>query len=326
MMRRTMTVANQSVQRIIFVKTIELIYDDVMTLDQLRIFVAVAERLHFTKAARHLNLTQSAVSAAVAALEARAGFDLFHRVGRRVELSSQGALFLAEARRVLMASQQADAMLDDLAGLHRGRLTVMGSQTIGAYWLPPLLHRFRQLHSSIAVELSIGNTAQVTDAVVAGVVDIGFVEGDVDHPALQQRRVDDDRMALVVGERHRWAADRELDVDAVRRLPWILRERGSGTRAATEALLASRGLTVADVGVALELPSNEAVRTAVEAGAGASVLSTLVVATSLRAGVLVTAACALPARDFTALKHRERRLGRTARALLDLVLPGDFRG
>jgi len=292
-----------------------------MTLEQLRIFVAVAERMHFTQAALALGLTQSAVSAAVAALEGRTGTQLFHRIGRRVELSDEGRVFLEEARHVLLAVRNAEDALDELSGLARGRLTLMGSQTVAAYWLPPLLHRFRLLYPAIEVSFAIANTAQVAEAVAAGDAELGFVEGAVNVPTLETRRVDDDRMALVVGAAHGWAADCALDAAAFRRLPWVVREPGSGTRAATEALWASRGLGLADMTVALELPSNEAVRTAVEAGAGASPLSLLVVGTALKAGLIKATACALPGRPFTMLRHRERRLGRAGRAFMDLVKP-----
>ncbi len=290
-----------------------------MTLEQLRIFVAVAERLHFTQAAQALGLTQSAASAAVAQLESRTGIALFHRIGRRVELTAEGAAFLVEARDVLRSARRAESLLEEMSGLTRGRLAVMGSQTIATYWLPPLLHRYHGVHPGIAVVLSIGNTAQVSAAILAGEVELGFVEGDVEVAVLEQRPVDDDRLVLVVGAQHGWAAEKALDADDLRRLPWVLREAGSGTRAATEALLATRGLSLADVSVALELPSNEAVRIAVEAGAGATVLSAVVVAAGLRAGILKAAACALPGRRFVALKHRERRLSRAAQAFLELM-------
>ncbi|PKU26212.1 LysR family transcriptional regulator [Telmatospirillum siberiense] len=290
-----------------------------MTLEQLRIFLAVAERMHFTQAAQALGLTQSAVSAAIAALESRYGVELFHRVGRRVELTGAGHAFRDEAREVLSAAGRAEESLAELTGLRRGHLRVVGSQTVATYWLPPRLLRFHQRHPGIETSLTIGNTTQVAASVLAGEAELGFVEGEVTAPALDVRPIDDDRLVLVVGERHAWAATKALTAEDFRNIPWVLREPGSGTRAATEALLASRQLTLADVTVSLELPSNEAVRTAVEAGAGATVLSQMVVATALRAGVLKAAACAMPTRRFSVLRHRERRLSGAARAFLSSV-------
>src|SRR6516225_2732803 len=106
-----------------------------MTLEQLRIFVAVAEREHVTRGARDLNLTQSATSAAVAALEARYQTKLFDRVGRRIVLTAAGKAFLVEAKSILARVVAAETVLDDLAGLARGHLALAASQTIANYWL-----------------------------------------------------------------------------------------------------------------------------------------------------------------------------------------------
>jgi DNA-binding transcriptional LysR family regulator len=107
-----------------------------MTLEQLRIFVGVAEREHMTRGAEALNITQSAASGAIATIEARYGVPLFHRVGRGIELTQAGQAFLGEARAVLGRAAHAETMLADFAGLMRGKLTLVASQTIASYWLP----------------------------------------------------------------------------------------------------------------------------------------------------------------------------------------------
>ena len=101
-----------------------------MTLEQLRIFVAVAEREHVTRAAEALHVTQSAASAAIAALEGRHNVPLFHRVGRRIELTDAGRMFLAEARAVLAKAASAELALGEYGGLKRGNLQLVASQTI----------------------------------------------------------------------------------------------------------------------------------------------------------------------------------------------------
>src|ERR1700720_4542338 len=115
-----------------------------MTLEQLRIFIAVAERQHVTRAAGELNLTQSATSSAIAALEARYGIKLFDRVGRGIVLTQTGRDFLGEARAVVARAKAAAQVLDDLAGLKRGSLTLAASQTVANYWLPPRIGTFRR--------------------------------------------------------------------------------------------------------------------------------------------------------------------------------------
>lgn len=290
-----------------------------MTLDQLRIFVAVAERQHVTRAAEALNIVQSAVSAAVSGLEGRHAVKLFHRVGRGIELTEAGRVFLHEARAVLARAEAAELVLADLSGLRRGTLRVHASQTIAGHWLPRHLVAFKAAYPQIAVRLAIGNTADVARAVGEGAAELGFVEGDVDEPALASVAVARDRLVLVVRPDHPLATAYALRATDLAAYPFVLREAGSGTRSAFEAALAAEGLAPDRLKVTLELPSNEAVLAAVEAGAGASVLSEAVVAGSLAAGGLVAAPFALPARSFRALRHKERYRSRTGDALLDLI-------
>ena len=290
-----------------------------MTLEQLRIFVAVAERQHVTRAALALNLAQSAASAAIAALEARHGAKLFHRVGRGIELSETGRQFLPEARAVLARAEAAELALAELSGLARGRLRVHASQTIASYWLPRHLVAFRRAHPGMEVRMAIGNTAQVAASVRDGEAELGFVEGSVDDPSLAATPLARDRLVLVVGAEHPWAGRARVAGADLPTTGWVLREPGSGTRSAFEAALTALGLAPDALTVALELPSNEAVRAAVEAGLGATVISASVATPSLESGLLHQVAFDLPERDFLALHHRERGQSRAAAALLAVI-------
>ena len=293
-----------------------------MTLEQLRIFVAVAEREHVTRAAEDLGLTQSAVSAAVTALERRYAIKLFDRIGRRIELTEAGRRFLREARAVLTRAAAAEAVLADLAGLKLGALSFAASQTVANYWLPPLMHRFRQRYPGIDTTLAIGNTDTVAAMVLDGRVDLGFVEGALDDAALDLLPVADDELAVVgspelVGRRPRRPTAKTLAA-----WPWVFRERGSGTRAIFEAAVADAGLDSSALQVVLELPSNEAVRAAVEAGAGVAALSRLAVAKALKAGTLVAIPFALPKRRFYAVRHRARHASAAESAFMQLAGAG----
>ena len=277
-----------------------------MTLEQLRIFVAVAEREHMTRAAEALNLTQSATSAAIAALEERHDVKLFDRVGRRIVLTQTGHAFLDEARAVLARATLATQALDDLAGLRRGELRLGASQTVANYWLPPLMQAFRLAHPGVTLDLQIGNTEQIAEAVADLSVDLGIVEGAPQRNDLNQTAVTGDRTALIVPKGHAWTGKPPKTGEDFRAASWVLREPGSGTRAMLEDLLARHGLGLGDLDVALELPSNEAVRAAVQAGAGASLLSILVAEPSIMAGTVCEVAIDLPPRSFHILRHKER--------------------
>jgi DNA-binding transcriptional LysR family regulator len=290
-----------------------------MTLEQLRIFIAVAEREHVTRAAEALNLTQSAVSAAIAALEARHAVALFSRVGRRIELTEAGRLFLNEAHAVFSRAQAAELALSEIAGVERGALTVYASQTIASYWLPPRLVAFRRAHPRIAINLIARNTTEVAKAVQDGGGDLGLVVGRVDADDLIQQAVARDRLVLVVSAGHPWASRKSVKGTDLLAAEWVLREQGSGTRAEFEDAIARHNVSVDKLNVVLELPSNEAVRMAVEAGAGAAVISRLAVESSIRSRHLRAVPFELAERAFTALRHRERYFSRAARALLDEI-------
>ncbi len=285
-----------------------------MTLDQLRIFIAVAERQHITQAAAALNRTQSAVSAAISALEKRHGVRLFDRLGRRIALTAAGKTFLDEAKELVARSRATEQVLADLAELKIGSLSLAASQTIGNYWLPPRLHRFAQSYPGVSIRLAIGNTQEVAELVAAGEIDLGFVEGEVRDASLATRAVDEDQLLIVAAPEMK--IPRKPDTAWLTAAPWVAREAGSGTREAFEAALRKFGVRLAERRIVLELPSNESVRTAVEAGAGLAIMSQLAVDISLRSGALVALPLQLARRRFYSVRHKQRYLSLAARSLL----------
>jgi DNA-binding transcriptional LysR family regulator len=290
-----------------------------MTLEQLRIFVAIAERQHVTQAARALNIAQSAASHAITVLEARHDAKLFDRVGRRIELTEAGHAFLAEARAVLARAEAAELTLAEFGSLKRGTLSVQASQTIASYWLPRHLVAFRRAYPQLQIRLTIGNTAQVAVAVESGTAELGFVEAPVENEHLASMPMARDQLVVVVGPEHPWVGRAGLTPSELSDGEWVLREPGSGTRSVFEEALSHLGIEARALRIQLELPSNEAVRAAVEAGLGATALSASVAASSLEAGLLHQVAFQLPEREFHVLRHRERYRSRAADALLALM-------
>lgn len=289
-----------------------------MTLDQLRIFVAVADASTMTRAAELLHLSQPAVSAAIAALEGRHGSQLFDRVGRRLELSHAGRLFLPEARAVLARARDALQVLEDLAGLVRGEVRVAASQTVATYWLPPYLARFAVAQPGITLSMIDGNSAQAAAAVLAGEADIAIVEGQLDHPLIDKRIVGHDQLGLYAAMGHpldgRPIGRTEM-LDAI----WVMREQGSGTRDHFAAVLPAHGLTIDDLDIRLELPSNGAVLAAVEGSTMIAPISDVAAAPRRKAGLIQRLDGSLPDRDFSLLLHRERHLSRAVGAFLDFL-------
>lgn len=291
-----------------------------MTLDQLRIFVAVAARQHVTQAAQALNLTQSTVSGAISALETRHSVKLFDRVGRRIELTHAGQAFLEEAQAILRMVDKAEATLNDLSALRRGLVRIHASQTIASYWLAHRLARFRYSHPQIDVRMEIGNTAEGAAAVIAGDADIGFIEGVIDEPALSVQNVAEDLIVVVVGAAHPWASRAPVDArELFTGTGWVLRETGSGTRSTLEGAMLELGIRPSDIEIAMELPSNEAACAAVEEGRWATAVSESVARSRIAAGTLVALPLDLPARAFSIIRHKERHRTKASELFIDFV-------
>lgn len=290
-----------------------------MTFEQLSIFVAVAERQHLTRAAQALRLTPSAVSASIKALEGFYNVALFERVGRRIELTQAGRIFLTEAKATLVRARSARLVLSELGGLRRGALEIHASQTVASYWLPARLMRFHERHRHVEIKLTVANTTMVARAVLEGTAEIGFIEGALDMPALSQVPVARDELVVVVPSDHPLARDRNVTfAKLLSEVHWIMREEGSGTRSEFEQALRRMGLQASALQVALVLPSNEAVLSAVLAGRCAAAMSRSAAAPYVDTGQLAVLEVSLPPRDFTAVRHKERHTGMAVRELLDI--------
>ena len=269
-----------------------------MTLNQLKIFLKIAEVGSVTKAADLLGMTQSAASASIASLENIYQVKLFKRVGRSITLSDEGKRFLPEAQSVIESSRSAKKYLRLLSKKTIGSLKIGASQTIANYWLPRRIASFNSRYPDVSLNVTISNTSEVEHAVIKDKVDIGLVEGEVISNELQLINIDHDQIALVASVT-RWASfGVSNDSIDLFKLPWIVREKGSGTRKVLEDLAIKNNISWSDLDIVLELPSNESVREAVIAGVGVTLISQHVVALALETGLLKARSINLPPRKY----------------------------
>jgi len=289
-----------------------------MTLEQLRIFVAVAEREHIRRAAEHVHLSQSAVSHAVVQLEREFGISFFSRIGRRIELTDIGRVFLEDARATLGRADATRQRLLDLGGLRRGVLHIHASHTIASYWLPARLNDFQAMHPGIQLSITIANTAEVCRKLRSGEASLGLVEGDLPAPDLVSDVVARDQLVLVVAPDHPWA-DAPPRPEDLYDSAWVLREQGSGTRLEFENDLKRLGVQPEKLKIMMEVASNEAMASAVETGRAATVLSASVVAGRIEAGLLHQVPLDLPERQFRIIRHPERGLSPTEDAFFSML-------
>jgi DNA-binding transcriptional LysR family regulator len=293
-----------------------------VTLDQLKIFIAVAEREHITRAANALGLAPPSASAAVASLEREFGTKLFHRVGRGILVTEGGKLLLDEARALVNRADAVKLAMREFTGLARGRLQIKASQTIASHFLPSRLVAFHHAYPGVALMVSVGNSTEVVNAIIAGAVELGFVEGPEE--GLQDRRlaielIARDELVMVVTANHPWAIGKELTVEDLADGKWVLREDGSGTRVAFTKALNTLGVPYSKLDIAIELPSNEAVLAAVRAGAGATVLSARVCGDAIKAGALKRLPVSIAPRAFYAIQHGDHYRSRAVTALLEIL-------
>jgi len=256
-----------------------------MNLNQLRIFAEVAHAGSITRAARRLKVSQPAVSKQISELEERLGVALFDRGARGVQVTHAGRALEVHARRIFAVEKAAEDELAEMAGLTRGRLSIGASTTIGSYLIPGVFGRFHRLHPSVKLELEIANTAVIQTALLEGHLDLGLTEGFVPSTALSVEHVASDEMVLIVAPNHPLAATASVSARQLLHVPFIMRERGSGTRDVIEASLAQLDIEIEPT---MALGSTEAVKNAVAAGLGVAMVSKLTVELELATGRLLT--------------------------------------
>lgn len=246
-----------------------------MNLDQLQVFMVVSRHLHFSRAADELYITQPAVSASIAKLETAFGIKLFHRIGRRVELTDAGRFLAREGQRLLEQVNQVERRLLEFNALKRGVITIGASFTVGNYWLPAALKRFHDAHPSIEVQCGLGNAEQVLDGISRGEYDLGFISGSQQDPLPEQlaaESVGEERLQIVVAAGHPWFGRESLPPRQLLSSVWVLRERGSGARQMFADGLARLAISLESLPVSLVLTSSEMVKSVVLNGGGAAAL------------------------------------------------------
>jgi DNA-binding transcriptional LysR family regulator len=253
---------------------------------RIKLFRAVAEQQSFRKASEHLNLSQPAVSQNIHALEEELGVRLFDRSGNRVRLTQAGTVLLRYARRSAQLAHETLDALAKTAGEPRGELRLGASTTVAQYILPRMLGAFQKQYPQIALSVTSANTEHVIDLLLQGRIAMGIIEGPASSRELRKRRFLEDRMVLIVPRGHPWAGVREVPIDALKDVPLLMREPGSGSRRVVELALKRMGLKLGQLNIAMDLDSTEAIVSGVEAGLGVGFVSQWAIGKEVRLGTL----------------------------------------
>ncbi|EPL9568543.1 DNA-binding transcriptional regulator YeiE [Providencia rettgeri] len=250
-----------------------------ITLRQLEVFTEVLKSGSTTQASQLLALSQSAVSASLTDLEGQLGVQLFDRVGKRLVTNEHGRLLYPKA----LALLEQGAEVEQLFKKEMGAVRLAASTTIGNYMLPEILAGYRHDHPDIPLELFISNTEEVIKAVMEFRVDVGLIEGVCHSPELISKPWLKDELVVFASPKNP-LANKKVSLKELRDAPWILRERGSGTRDVLDQLLFAH---LPGFHILMELGNSEAIKHAVRFGMGISCLSRRVIAEQLDNGTLV---------------------------------------
>ncbi|MGI8554608.1 MAG: LysR substrate-binding domain-containing protein [Dehalococcoidia bacterium] len=254
-----------------------------MNLQQLRVFAAVADLGSFTRAAETLYLSQSGVSQHIETLEREQGVRLIDRLGRHVQLTDAGAILLPYAHRLINLEREAEESLAIVKGLGAGHLRVGASPTPATYLLPYLLGIYHRRNPAVEILLAVDVTLRIAEQVAAGALGAGLVEGDVHHDQLQAQPCLHDELLVVTQPDIRPADGQAFHVEELAVLRQIAREPGSLTRRLIEQTFGRCSLPYRPV---IELGHMEAIKQAVAAGLGVSILSGYAVANEIQRGRL----------------------------------------
>lgn len=258
-----------------------------MDIHRLEVFCRVLEFKSFTKAADAVFLTQPTVSEHIRALEEEVGERLIDRLGREILPTPAGKILYQYAKDLIRIRNSAIQAIQRFKGDLSGHLLVGASTIPGTYILPALLGSFKVRYPSILVTLKIGGSGEIVEKVINGSLELGLIGVKWDDRRVVLEEIFSDELVLVVPPEHAWAKRKTVDLDDLAGEPFILRERGSGTRMVMNQALEAHGFSPSRISAVAEMGSTEAVRQGIKARIGVSILSRQAVADDVGRGDLV---------------------------------------
>lgn len=293
-----------------------------LDLRKLEVFYWVAALGSFSSAAHHLALTQPTVSAHIRELEEQLGSKVLNRVGGEVTPTALGQVLFDRAKALWALKREALGALDRFQGRIQGELLIGGSNIPGEYILPQKLGAFIKRYPQVKPVLRIGDSAEIVEAVLEGEVEVGFVGFKGKDRRLLFRRMWKDQMVVAVPKGHPWARRKAVDLQELPKEGFISRERGSGTLRSLVSLLNRKGKNAERLlHVVMELGSTEAIKEALIAGLGISILSRTSIQREIQDGLLaeVSLRGLRLERDFYQVFHRRRTLSPVSQAFIHFL-------
>ena len=287
---------------------------------RLQVFHTVARLLSFTKAAEELHMTQPAVTFQVRQLEEQFNTRLFDRTHNRISLTDAGKRVFEFAERIFELYGEMDRSVRELTGDMSGVLILGASTTIAEYMLPVLLGDFKAKHPEVTIRLKVANTDGIVSQIENNEIDMGVVEAPVNNKNLVVEECRTDQLVVIVPPGHELIQAKVVPMKRLIDYPFICREEGSGTREVMIESMIAAGVNMSDLNIAMELGSLEAIKGAVEAGMGVSILSKATILKELRLGTLVALDTDPPiTRPFSFVHQKQKFRVRAMEELLNFA-------
>jgi DNA-binding transcriptional LysR family regulator len=293
-----------------------------MDFRRLEVFLKVYELRSFSQAGQALYLAQPTISEHIRLLEEELGLSLFDRQGKAVQPTKTAQLLYHYARQIMALREESLQALIQFRDKGLGDLLVGGSNIPGQYLLPSLLGQFKGKFPQIRIQLFIGDSRNIIERVLEGSVELGVIGARIEHKQMHCQFLTNDELVCIVPPGNSLSQEKSIDLQELTRLPFILREVGSGTRTSIEQAFGKIKMEVGNLKVAAEMGSNEAIRQAVKAGLGISIISRLAVEDDLRDGRLQEVRIKrLPLmRSFYLISQKQRTLSPLAQEFKETIL------
>ncbi len=292
-----------------------------MNTEYLATFLKVIEKKSFSKTAEELNLTQPAVSFQVQALERECGETLLDRSSTKLRLTKAGEVVYRYAQRLTKDEKKLLEELAELKGVIKGELLLGASTIPGEYILPSLLSQFKKKYPLAQLQLEIGDSLSIAKRISQHQLDIGFIGSKFPKLNIATEKIATDQLYLAIPNNHPLSSQARVTLKDALKYSWVLREPGSGTRKTFLQELEKKGYSLADLNVAMELGSTQAVITAVAAGLGISTISEWALQPHLANQTIKAAPIAdlKLKRDFFLAYHPKTPLSRLQQAFIDFI-------
>lgn len=243
---------------------------------QLKVFLAAAETLNFSQAAKRLHMSQPSVTQHIRNLETHFGMPLFIRAGRKLALTEAGVTLLPMARDLVLAAVKADEMMDTLKEEIHGHLWIACTTTPGKYILPSLMADFLKKHPKVEASISVSNRNDAMRYLNEGKAQIMVSSVFNYHPDIEFHKFISEPLVLIVPNNHPWTKRSRIKLDELRKANMILREPSAGSYMVLRDGLAEKGFDIGDLRKVLTLGNSEAIAFAVQEGVGVGFVSMLV--------------------------------------------------